>query len=90
MYELHRDRVIHGTMIRGVEKQRALHPELRQILKQVSKESLHRGARDSDKNDLISDVFDRVILRGLPIDAEAERMIGSFCSGSHSTSETLW
>ena len=33
---------------------------------------------DSDKNELIGDVFDRVILRGLPIDSEAERMIGSF------------
>ena len=30
------------------------------------------------KKELITDVFDRVILRGLPIDAEAERMIGSF------------
>ena len=76
VYELHRDRVIHGTMIRGVEKQRALHPELRQILKQSIEE--FAASLDSDKNDLISDVFDRVILRGLPIDAEAERMIGSF------------
>ena len=57
------------------EKQRALHPELRQILNNQSKSF---ASLDSDKNDLISDVFDRVILRRLPIDAEAERMIGSF------------
>jgi len=76
VYELHRDRVIHGTMIKGVEKERALHPELRQILKQSIDE--FAASLDSDKNDLIGDVFDRVILRGLPIDSEAERMIGSF------------
>ena len=33
---------------------------------------------DSDKSELINDVFERVILRGLPIDSEAERMIGAF------------
>ncbi|MEC8669711.1 MAG: RNA methyltransferase [Candidatus Thermoplasmatota archaeon] len=76
VYELHRDRVIHGTMVRGVEKERALHPELRKILKQSIDE--FASSLDSDKNELIGDVFDRVILRGLPIDSEAERMIGSF------------
>ena len=76
VYELHRDRVIHGTMIRGVEKIRALNPELRQILKQSILE--FSSSLDSDKAELIGDVFDRVILRGLPIDSEAERMIGAF------------
>ena len=37
---------------------------------------------DGDKNDLISDVYDRVILRGLPIDSEAERLIGAFVQGA--------
>ncbi len=76
VYELHRDRVIHGTMIRGVEKIRAVNPELRQILKQSILE--YSSSLDSDKTELIGDVFDRVILRGLPIDSEAERMIGAF------------
>jgi len=76
VYELHRDRVLHGTMIRGVEKQRAISPELRQILKQAISE--FSSSLDSEKNDLIADVYDRVILRGLPIDSEAERMIGAF------------
>ena len=76
VYELHRDRVIHGTMIRGVEKIRAVNPELRQILKQSVLE--FSSSLDSDKTELIGDVFDRVILRGLPIDSEAERMIGAF------------
>lgn len=76
VYELHRDRVIHGTMIKGVEKERTLNPELRKILKQSIEE--FAASLDSDKNDLIGDVFDRVILRGLPIDSEAERLIGSF------------
>ncbi len=76
VYELHRDRVIHGTMIRGVEKIRAVNPELRQILKQSILE--FSSSLDSDKTELIGDVFDRVILRGLPIDSEAERMIGAF------------
>ena len=43
-------------------------PELRQILKQAVSEFSH--SLDSDKKELIADVFDRVILRGLPIDAE--------------------
>ena len=76
VYELHRDRVKNGKMIRGVEKTRAVTPELRQILKQAISEFSH--SLDSEKNELIADVFDRVIMRGLPIDAEAERMIGSF------------
>ena len=76
VYELHRDRVIHGTMIRGVEKIRAVNPELRQILKQSILE--FSSSLDSDKTELIGDVFDSVILRGLPIDSEAERMIGAF------------
>ncbi|MAH90861.1 MAG: hypothetical protein CMA11_03740 [Euryarchaeota archaeon] len=76
VYELHRDRVIHGTMIRGVEKQRAITPELRQILKQAIDE--FSSSLDSEKTELIGDVYDRVIMRGLPIDSEAERMIGAF------------
>ena len=76
VYELHRDRVLHGTMIRGVDKIRAVNPELRQILKQSILE--FSSSLDSDKTELIGDVFDRVILRGLPIDSEAERMIGAF------------
>ena len=80
VYELHRDRVKRGKMIRGVEKKRAVTPELRQILKQAISEFSH--SLDSDKNELIADVFDRVILRGLPIDSEAERMIGAFVQGA--------
>lgn len=76
VYELHRDRVINGSMVRGVSKDRILSPELRLILKQAINE--FSGSLDSDKNELIADVFDRVILRGLPIDSEAERLIGSF------------
>ena len=76
VYELHRDRVIHGTMVRGVAKHRKLSPELRQILKQSIDE--FALSLDSDKKDLIGDVIDRAILRGLPIDSEAERMIGAF------------
>ena len=63
-------------MVRGVSKERILSPELRLILKQAINE--FSGSLDSDKNELIADVFDRVILRGLPIDSEAERLIGSF------------
>ena len=80
VYELHRDRVINGTNVKGVHKERALSPELRKILKQAISEFC--DSLDGDKNDLISDVYDRVILRGLPIDSEAERMIGAFVQGA--------
>jgi len=80
VYELHRDRVINGTSVKGVHKERALSPELRKILKQAISEFC--DSLDGDKNDLISDVYDRVILRGLPIDSEAERMIGAFVQGA--------
>ena len=76
VYELHRDRVISGTMVRGVEKERVITPELRKILKQAISE--FSVSLDSDKKELIQDVIDRVILRGLPIDSEAERLIGAF------------
>ena len=76
VYELHRDRIINGGHVKGVTKERSLSPELRRILKQSISEFC--GSLEGDKNDLISDVFDRVILRGLPIDSEAERMIGAF------------
>jgi len=76
VYELHRDRIINGGHVKGVTKERSLSPELRRILKQSISEFC--GSLDGDKNDLISDVYDRVILRGLPIDSEAERMIGAF------------
>ena len=75
VYELHRDRIINGGHVKGVTKERSLSPELRRILKQSISEFC--GSLEGDKNDLISDVFDRVILRGLPIDSEAERMIGA-------------
>ena len=80
VYELHRDRVINGASVKGVRKERSLSPELRQILKQSISDFCN--SLDGDKNDLISDVYDRVILRGLPIDSEAERMIGAFVQGA--------
>jgi tRNA/rRNA methyltransferase len=75
VYELHRDRILNGISIKGVEKNRVLSPELRQILKQSINEFSH--SLDSDKKELIADLYDRVIMRGLPIDSEAERMIGT-------------
>ena len=80
VYELHRDRVINGSNVKGVQKERALSPDLRKILKQAISEFCE--SLDGDKNDLISDVYDRVILRGLPIDSEAERLIGAFVQGA--------
>ena len=75
VYELHRDRVINGATVIGVDKERAISPQLRQILKQSIEEFCE--SLDGDKNELIADVYDRVIMRGLPIDSEAERMIGA-------------
>jgi len=75
VYELHRDRVKNGLSVLGVEKNRVITPQLRQILKQSIYE--FADSLDSDIGDLIADVYDRVIMRGLPIDSEAERMIGS-------------
>ena len=76
VYELHRDRVINGEAVKGVRKERVLSPQLRKILKQSITDFCE--SLDGDKNYLISDVYDRVILRVLPIDSEAERMIGAF------------
>ena len=78
VYELHRDRVLNGEQIMGVNTTRALTPGLRKILKQSIDEFAH--SLDSDKNELVADVIDRVVMRGLPIDAEAERMI-TRCGG---------
>ncbi|MDP6869750.1 MAG: RNA methyltransferase [Candidatus Poseidoniaceae archaeon] len=75
VYELHRDRVIFGKRVLGVEKNRTLAPELRKILKQSINEFAQ--SLDTEKSDLFSDVIDRVIMRGLPMDTEAERLIGA-------------
>lgn len=75
VYELHRDRVKNGGAILGVDKKRAITPQLRQILKQAISE--FADSLDSDINELVADVYDRVIMRGHPIDSEAERMIGA-------------
>ena len=75
VYELHRDRILNGISIKGVEKNRALSPKLRQIMKQAINE--FSNSLDSDKKELIADVYDRVIMRGLAMDSEAERLIGT-------------
>ena len=66
---------MNGASIKGVIKQRGLTPQLRQILKQSIED--FSNSLDTDINDLIADVYDRVIMRGIPLDTEAERMIGS-------------
>jgi TrmH family RNA methyltransferase len=75
VYELHRDRVKNGGGILGVNKKNAITPKLRQILKQAISE--FSDSLDSDINELIADVYDRVIMRGSPIDSVAERLIGA-------------
>jgi len=86
VYELHRDRILHGSSILGVEKKRAMTPNIRQILKQAIHEFAH--SLDSEKKELIADVYDRVIMRGLPIDSEAERMIGSLVQATTALQKT--
>ena len=75
-YELHRDRIINGLTVKGVKNQKAISSDLRLILRKSIDDFCQ--SLDSDKSDLINDVFERVLLRGLPIDSEAERMIGAF------------
>ena len=75
VYELHRDRVKNSKDIVGVVSERSLNPNLRTILKQSVKEMT--DAMETDKQDLVNDVIERVILRGLPTDLEAERIIGA-------------
>ena len=48
---------------------------MRTILKQSIFEL--SDSLDSDKKELLQDVIERVILRGLPTDMEAERLIGA-------------
>ena len=75
-YELHRDRILNGLSILGVNSSKSISSDLRLILRKSIDDFCN--SLDSDKSELINDVFERVILRGLPIDSEAERMIGAF------------
>ncbi len=75
VYELHRDRVIDSSNITGVVAEREMTPELRTILKQSVLEL--SKSLDTDKQELLQDVIERVIFRGLPTDLEAERLIGA-------------
>ena len=64
-----------SSNITGVVAEREMTPELRTILKQSVLEL--SKSLDTDKQELLQDVIERVIFRGLPTDLEAERLIGA-------------
>ena len=78
VYELHRDRVISGTKVHGVKKERVITPELRVILKQAIEEFANSLPGDEIRSSQISDVLERVVLRGMPLDVEAQRLLSAF------------
>ena len=75
VYELHRDRVISGLNVLGVDQNRSLDPTLRQILRQSFDE--FGQALSINKSELVTEVFERIIMRSLPNDNEAERLLGA-------------
>ena len=77
VYELHRDRVINGSKVHGVNKERVLTPELRVILRQAMKEFGQSLPGDDVRAAQVTDVLERVVLRGMPLDVEAQRLLGA-------------
>ncbi|MGY8755220.1 MAG: RNA methyltransferase [Candidatus Poseidoniales archaeon] len=75
VYELHRDRVKNGLNILGVDQERNLDSSLRQILKQSISE--FGSSLSINKSQLVTEVFERIIMRSLPNDQEAERLLGA-------------
>ena len=75
VYELHRDRVKNGLNILGVDQERNLDSALRQILKQSISE--FGSSLSINKSELVTEVFERIIMRSLPNDNEAERLLGA-------------
>ncbi len=79
LYELHRARVIAGTggtgMPKVLEMERELNPEFRRILKKAIAEFSTSVDGDDIRKQQIKNTLDRVIMRGMPLDAEAQQLL---------------
>ena len=79
LYELHRARVIAGTGGTGVpnvlEMERELNPEFRRVLKQSIAEFSASIEGDEIRKQQINNTLDRVIMRGMPLDVEAQQLL---------------
>lgn len=81
LYELHRYQLIEQGKSPGVGENirltRAISPEIRKLLRQAIGEFAYSLEGDEDKRALVADNIRRTILRGRPLDNEAQRLIGA-------------
>ena len=79
LYELHRARVIAKSGGIGIpdihEMERELNPELRRILKKSIEEFSTSVQGDEVRKKQINNTLDRVIMRGMPLDVEAQQLL---------------
>ena len=79
LYELHRARVIAKSGGRGMpdvhEMERELNPELRRILKKSIEDFSTSIQGDEVRKKQINNTLDRVIMRGMPLDVEAQQLL---------------
>ena len=62
----------------NIQTSRDLSPELRKLLRKSIDELANSLEGDEDRKRMVADNLRRTILRGMPIDNEAQRLIGSF------------
>ncbi|HIA39597.1 MAG: hypothetical protein CXX80_01450 [Methanobacteriota archaeon] len=84
LYELNRSVIADGQVEPGdplaqnLQLTRAISPDLRRLLRNSIDEFAAALDGDENKRAMVADNLRRTILRGLPIDNEAQRLIGAF------------
>jgi TrmH family RNA methyltransferase len=84
LYELNRSIIADGQVESGdplaqnLQLTRAISPDMRRLLRNSIDEFAAALDGDENKRAMVADNLRRTILRGLPIDNEAQRLIGAF------------
>ena len=81
LYELHKQLLaeelgLQEGLPRTVEPQRLLDPELRRVLHEVCDELSEAVSIDDGKRKGVAETLKRTIMRGMPLDDEAHRLLG--------------
>lgn len=82
LYEIHRHHILVQGASEGVadhlQLERTISPEIRKLLRQAIREFSYSLTGDDARKETYSTLFSRVIMRGMPLDTEAHRLLGAF------------
>jgi TrmH family RNA methyltransferase len=82
LYEIHRHHILVQGSSLGVadhlQLDRTISPEIRKLLRQAIREFGYSLTGDDKRKETYSTLLTRVIMRGMPLDIEAHRLLGAF------------